>query len=197
MMFHVERDRMYGTVAPIGSTWNNEETLLKEVHTVDALQYLDPTVIALAALAVALIGFVVSLTIIIRQRRLLQRYRLLLNGREGQDIEQMLLTQGASLEELRADLSSLRADVTTMARAARLHVQKTSIVRFNAFPDTGSDLSFAVALLDANNNGFVLSSLYGRNESRIYAKPIQGGKSTYTLSEEEKNAIAKAMEVSL
>ena len=72
-------------------------------------------------------------------------------------------------------------------------VQKIGIVRYSAFRDTGSDLSFALALLDEKNNGVVLNGIYSREMSNIYAKPVENGESTYTLSEEEKQAINKAI----
>ena len=67
------------------------------------------------------------------------------------------------------------------------------MVRYNAFSDTGSDLSFTLALLDEQNNGVVLNGIYSREMSNIYAKPITNGNSTYTLSEEERQAIDKAI----
>ena len=73
-------------------------------------------------------------------------------------------------------------------------IQKVGIVRYNAFKDTGSDLSFALALLDENNDGVVLNGIYSREMSNIYAKPVEKGKSTYTVSEEETQAIQKAIE---
>ncbi len=72
-------------------------------------------------------------------------------------------------------------------------IQKIGIVRYNAFKDTGSDLSFALAMLDENNNGVVLNGIYSREMSNIYAKPVQNGISNYTISEEEKMAIEKAV----
>ena len=72
-------------------------------------------------------------------------------------------------------------------------IQKIGIVRYSAFRDTGSDLSFALALLDRENNGVVLNGIYSREMSNIYAKPIKSGKSTYTLSEEETQALKKAI----
>ena len=73
-------------------------------------------------------------------------------------------------------------------------IQKIGIVRYSAFKDTGSDLSFAVALLDENNDGVVFNGIYSREISNIYAKPVENGKSTYTISKEEEEAIKKAME---
>lgn len=69
-------------------------------------------------------------------------------------------------------------------------VQQVHTVRFNAFDNTGSDLSYSVALLDEDNNGVVISSIYGRDESRTYAKPIVNKESTYKLSKEEIQALS-------
>lgn len=72
-------------------------------------------------------------------------------------------------------------------------IQKVGIVRYSAFKDTGSDLSFAVALLDEKNNGIVFNGIYSREMSNIYAKPVESGNSKYTLSNEEVEAIEKAV----
>ena len=72
-------------------------------------------------------------------------------------------------------------------------IQKIGIVRYNAFKDVGSNLSFTLALLDNNNYGVVLNGIYSRDNSNIYAKPIKDGKSEYILSDEEKEAIEKAI----
>lgn len=72
-------------------------------------------------------------------------------------------------------------------------IKKIGIVRYNAFKDTGSDLSFALALLNDNNNGIVLNGIYSREMSNIYAKKIMNGESIHQLSDEEKQAIKIAM----
>ena len=71
--------------------------------------------------------------------------------------------------------------------------QKMGLVRYNAFKDTGSDLSFTLALLDEHNDGVVLNGIYSREMSNIYAKPVKNGESSYTMSEEEKMAVQKAI----
>lgn len=73
-------------------------------------------------------------------------------------------------------------------------IQKVGMVRYSAFKDTGSDLSFAVAMLDENNDGVVFNGIYSREMSNLYAKPVKKGVSEYTLSEEEKEAIRRAIE---
>jgi hypothetical protein len=72
-------------------------------------------------------------------------------------------------------------------------LQHIGLVRFNPFDDTGSDQSFAIALLDERRDGIVLSSLHGRTNTRIFAKPVEGGTSRHALSDEESEAIRIAI----
>lgn len=72
-------------------------------------------------------------------------------------------------------------------------IQKVGIVRYSAYKDVGSDLSFAVALLDDNNNGIVFNGIYSADSSNIYAKPIINGTSKYNITVEEKQAIMQAL----
>jgi hypothetical protein len=67
------------------------------------------------------------------------------------------------------------------------------VLRYNPFDNVGGDQSFSIALLDANNNGFVITSLYAREGTRVFAKPIKNGESEFPLSEEEKEAINRAI----
>jgi hypothetical protein len=81
-------------------------------------------------------------------------------------------------------------------RDAVVHsIRNVGLVRFDAFEDMGGRLSFAVALLDEEGTGVVLSSINGRNETRIYAKPVERGASHITLSDEETEAIHRALGV--
>ena len=72
-------------------------------------------------------------------------------------------------------------------------IQRIGIVRYNAYKDTGSDLSFAVCLLDEKNNGVVFNGIYSRDMSNIYAKPIENGTSKYKITPEEQEAINRAI----
>ena len=73
-------------------------------------------------------------------------------------------------------------------------VRKIGIVRFNPFKEIGGEQSFSIALMNGDNNGFVITSHYGKESNRVYAKPIGAGKSSYSLSAEEEKAIRKAIE---
>ena len=99
----------------------------------------------------------------------------------------------AKFNELKVKFTRLEGEMKALREDSGLAIQKLGVVRFNPFSDVGSDLSFSVALLDGGNNGVVITSLYNRNENRVYAKPIKSGQSNYTLSEEEKQALEKAL----
>jgi len=96
------------------------------------------------------------------------------------------------LNALEKEFGELSQELRNLKTEANSAVQKVGIVRFNPFSEVGSDQSFSVALLDKNDNGVVITSLYTREGNRVYAKPIKAGLSEYLLSKEEKTAIEKA-----
>ncbi len=127
-----------------------------------------------------------------RQASLGQRLRGLTRGEDGGSLEAVL---GAHLEKVDGVARGL-ADVTTrtatLERDGRHAFQRVGLVRYNPFEETGGNQSFALALLDADGNGWVLSSLHARSGTRIYAKTITAGRSEAALSTEETDAIRQA-----
>ena len=113
---------------------------------------------------------------------------------DGKDIQEDLENYMYRVERVEKQNAEISNYVKNLDQDLTKCIQKVGIVRYNAFKDTGSDLSFTLALLDEKNNGVVLNGIYSREMSNIYAKPVENGKSTYTISEEEGLAIKKAME---
>ncbi len=111
----------------------------------------------------------------------------------GEDLEKLLLNQLKGLEKQEKDIKKIFEEISQLKKNSQKSFQKVSLIRFNPFKNIGSDQSFSIALLDLDNNGFVLTSIYGQEGNRIYAKPVSGGKSKYSLSKEEKEAIQKAI----
>jgi hypothetical protein len=107
----------------------------------------------------------------------------------GTNIDQILKKYLDDVSQIKQDNKEIKAYYTKLDNDLNSCIQKIGLVRYNAFKDVGSDLSFAIALLDNNNNGVVFNGLYGSESSNIYAKPIKNGKSTYQLSHEEEYAI--------
>lgn len=141
-----------------------------------------------------LLALIVFISINIKLSKLNQRYKQMMKGMEGVNVEQLLMAHIDEVKGAVKKVNQLDAECKRLDGITQQCVQKVGIVRFNAFEDMGSDLSFAIALLDAQNNGLVISGIYGRNETRTYSKPIENGASTYFLTEEEKQAISQALE---
>jgi len=117
------------------------------------------------------------------------RLRKFFKGEDGKNLEKALsdLIKKSDKLERRMEISEGR--IEHIEQKLKNCLRKTKVVRFNPFKDAGGNQSFSMAWLDEEKNGIVLSSLYGREINRIYAKPIEKGKSQYQLSEEEKEAI--------
>lgn len=90
------------------------------------------------------------------------------------------------------DIKELTKEIENIKYLDLKHIQKISLVRFNPFKETGGDHSFCISLLDAKDNGVVLTTLHTRERTRIYAKAIKNGKGEFELSSEEKKALLKA-----
>ena len=136
----------------------------------------------------------VLLAILLARRvgRVDARLRGLTRGDDGADLEGVL---GAHLDKvytLGREVERLGSRTGALETAGLRAFQRVGLVRFNPFEDTGGNQSFALALLDAEGNGWVLSSLHSRTGTRVYAKPIRGGRSEAALSDEESSAIKQA-----
>ena len=114
-------------------------------------------------------------------------------GGDGAGIDQALQSQAQALAETKTKTETLAEQVAELRHTIPHALQHVGVVRFNPFSDTGSDQSFAIAVLDDRGDGLVLSALYSRGNVRIYAKPVLGSRSEYALSEEEEQAIGRAM----
>ena len=112
---------------------------------------------------------------------------------EGKNIEEDLENYMYKVERVEKQNIEIAKYIEQLDKDFEKSIQKVGIIRYNAYKDTGSDLSFTLALLDENNNGVVLNGINSRDMSYLYAKTIVYGKSTYTLSVEEQNAIESAI----
>lgn len=150
--------------------------------------------ILLAIFALLLTSLLLHLYLLRRIVVLDRCYKRLLGGlQDGKSLEELLFTHLDNVQGALDRVAELEGECRKINDNLQYCIQNLGVVRYNAFPDMGSDLSFAVALLDQGGDGVVLSSLYGRNESRIYAKPVQKGVSTYHLTDEERTAIERAL----
>ena len=158
---------------------------------------LDPVTLALAAAVLALVSAVVAVVALVRLRGLAARLAALTRGEEGASLERVLATHLERVASLGGDVDELRRRADILESDGRRAVRRVGLVRFNPFEDTGSDQSFAIALLDEVGDGVVITSLHTRGMTRIYAKAIVGGAPEAALSDEETAAVAAARDGSL
>ena len=151
------------------------------------------TVIEFLLFLIIGILFVWIVTLEWRFLRTTRTLRILFTGRRGVDLEQMLRAYLQRVDHSDQTVSELVARTVQLEKKAPTNVQHVGVIRFNPFPDKGGDQSFAVALLDDRADGVVFTGLHTRGDSRVYSKPVVGGNSTYALTEEEKEAISRAM----
>lgn len=151
------------------------------------------------AVVVAVLGACVLVLAILylvqgaRLGRAVKAYRALVGDGSAGTLAESLDAQLGTVDGVSRRLTELN-ELHGMLEARTLSsLQHIGLVRFNPFDDTGSDQSFAIALLDERRDGIVLSSLHGRTNTRIFAKPVEGGTSRHALSAEESEAIRIAI----
>ena len=142
-----------------------------------------------------LLALIIFISINIKLSKMNKRYSNMMKGMQGVNIEQLLLNHIEEVRQTVDKVDCLSNDCQRLESISKECVQKVGIIRFNAFEDMGSDLSFAIALLNYQNNGVIVSSIYSRSECHTYAKPIISGTSSYFLTEEEKRALGQAMKI--
>ncbi len=145
------------------------------------------------ALVLALAGFGIGVFGWIQTTSLKKRFAAALGGNDTGSLEHTLANYQARVEEVDHRLAELDQEYNRLSITSSLASQKVSIVRFNPFGDTGGDQSFSLAVLDAHDSGYVLTSIHGRQGTRVYVKPVDYAKSKYSLSVEEQQALTQAI----
>jgi hypothetical protein len=153
---------------------------------------MDTQTITYIAAGVAALSLLTSIWIIIRLTKLDRIRREFLSSDMDKDLEQVLVEQNRTITKLRSDLSDLNGHLTDLTIINKLNLSKIGFVRYNPFDDSGGNISFAVALLNSHGDGVVISSLHGREGTRVYSKQVQALKSESKLTEEEVTAIENA-----
>ena len=142
--------------------------------------------IVLGLAVITILLFLITIILMISVSKVNKRYKKMMRGSKGRNIEELINSNLDRIEEA-VENSQKSLEITNGC------VNKVAIMRYKAFEDVGSDLSFSIALLDSHNDGIVLTGIYSRQDSTTYAKPIDKGISRYELSEEELHVLNEAM----
>ena len=146
---------------------------------------------ATIVLVIALLVYCVILHI--RLGSLKKKYDFFMQGDNGASLERKLSVEVSEIRDAAKGLETMLTEQAAIRNIQNNTIQKIGFIKYNAFENIGNDLSFALTLLDGNNNGICISSIYGRNESRIFSKPIVKGKSLVSLSQEELESLNEAL----
>lgn len=141
------------------------------------------------SLVLILILFLMNISNRIKLKKLKTKYLKFMNGLSGVNIERVLDDCIEKVNFVIEKNKEIEYQMNTIERNMYYCIQKVGVVRYNAFDNVGSDLSYSIAMLDNNDDGLVISSLYSRDSSSTYAKPVANSKSRYALSAEEIKAI--------
>ncbi|MGI6587989.1 MAG: DUF4446 family protein [Peptococcia bacterium] len=142
------------------------------------------------AFFVLLIVFLITIT---RLKKATKKYKVLVDGVKGENLEEKILENSKKLQQVLFEMNIFRERLEVVEDVSKKSIQKVGLLRFDAFDDTGGELSYALALLDKENNGVVISSIFGRDDARTYCKYINRGKSKHPLSAEEQKVIRNAL----
>ncbi|MBQ3854249.1 MAG: DUF4446 family protein [Anaerovibrio sp.] len=122
-----------------------------------------------------------------------KRYKKMMTGVDGANLERLIIGCVDDAKAVSEENQEIKRNIEDIRALLQQAITKVAVVRFRAFEDMGSDLSYAVAMLDSDNNGVIMSSIFGREDSRSYVKPITAGKSSYPMTDEEEDALKQAM----
>lgn len=157
---------------------------------------MDGGLIVLSSFVFILILFVLVIILFAKLSALRKQYTRMMNGSTAENMEQLIIDMQNAINEQKAESAATSAHVETIRQSLTKMKSKVAIHRYNPFNDGGSNLSFTVAILDDFQDGIVLTGIHSREQMYLYAKPIQNGHSTFTLSPEEKEAINQTLKLS-
>ena len=153
----------------------------------------DPAYVILGLGIITLILLVIIIICVVQIRKLYRRYDVLMRGKDAETLEDTIFGLLDELKDMKAEDKENKEAIRGLSRNVRGTYQKFGMVKYNAFKGMGGNLSFAFALLDLNNTGFVLNSVHSREGCYLYIKIVEKGETEVLLGSEEKEALEQAL----
>ena len=149
--------------------------------------------IVIGLLLIILLLFIIVISLIRTTNKLEKKYRRLMRGVNSKSLEDLISSKLEEIDKAMEKSEKAINECKVIREEIKGCVNKVAIMRYKAFPDVGSDLSFSIAILDAYNDGDLITGIYSRHDSTTYAKPVDKGISRYELSEEETYVLNEAI----
>ncbi|MCC8102132.1 MAG: DUF4446 family protein [Clostridiales bacterium] len=153
----------------------------------------DPGILIIAMMGILILVLLYMVHVSMKMTRFLKKYRIFMKGKDAASLEKAFTQKFLEVDKL-TEMSRLHGDeIHRMKEIQKRSANKIGIVKYDAFPDVGGRLSFALAMLDESDSGFVLNTIHGRDGCYTYVKEIVKGESYIVLGPEEKEALRQAV----
>lgn len=154
---------------------------------------IDPGILVICLLVVVIVLIGITLSLYLNVHRLNRTYSTFMKGRDGQSLEKQFSQKFGYIDRLKELNDNNAFDIQELKKIQGKSLYKYGIEKYDAFEDVGGKLSFALAMLDKKNSGFILNGIHSRDNCFLYIKEIVKGESYVMLSEEEVKALKAAM----
>ena len=154
---------------------------------------IDPALIFIFLLILIVILFVLYVNVTMKYNRLKSSYTTFMRGKDGKTLEESMMSGFSDVEAILKYTKQNRTDIQKLNKKMEKSYQKLGIVKYDAFNEMGGKLSFALAMLDNNNTGWIINAMHSREGCYTYVKEIVKGESYVELAEEEAEALDKAV----
>lgn len=153
----------------------------------------DFSYVIIAILVIMIVSLVIAIVALAKYSKLSKKYKKFMGGNEAKALESHIMNL-ISLNELNSEkIEENRNEIQEIIRRQRYNFQKIGMIKYDAFQEMGGNLSFALTLLDENNDGFIINSVHNIQSSYCYAKEVKSGKCNINLSDEEAVALERAL----
>lgn len=154
---------------------------------------IDPGIIVLFMMGIMVFVLLYMVRVSIKMTRFMKKYRIFMRGRDGVSLEKAFSQKFLEVDKLQEITNVNSNEIRRIKDIQGRTANKIGIVKYDAFPDVGGRLSFALAMLDESDSGFVLNAIHGREGCYTYIKEIVKGESYIALGQEEKEALRQAV----
>ena len=154
---------------------------------------IDPGIIIIFVLGVLLIVLIYMIKISMKMSRFMKKYKMFMRGMDGASLERAFAARFNQMDILEENSRNHMEEIRRLKEIQNLTLNKVAIVKYDAFKEMGGKLSFALAMLDKENNGFVMNAIHSSDGCYTYVKEIVKGESYVVLGEEEKEALRQAV----
>ena len=154
---------------------------------------IDPAFILIFLLILIIVLFVLYVNVTLKYNRLKSSYNTFMKGKDGKTLEESMKERVEEIESILKVTKQNRMEIKEINKKLDRNYQKVGIVKYDAFNEMGGKLSFALAMLDGNNSGWVINAMHSREGCYTYIKEIVRGESYIELAEEESESLEQAI----